>query len=77
MKEIHISMGNSARAIIDSRASATATVTRLLGPISLNKGTNNYENDFVRGITANENEALYITSSANSFVNIYASGEVL
>jgi hypothetical protein len=78
LKELHISAGQSAMAIIDSRASATATATRLLGPITLNASTNNYQNQFVRGIRTNAvNEALYVTSSGNAYVNVYASGEVL
>ena len=75
LKEMHISVGQSARAIIDSRASATATATRMLGPISLNASTNNYVNRFINGIRTNAaNEAIYITSSANAFINVFVSG---
>ena len=76
LQEVHLSVGQSARAIIDSRASATATVTRMLGPITLNAASNNMQLHLTRGIQANVNEAIYLTSSANAFVSVFASGVI-
>ena len=77
LQEIAFNTSSAVSVIVDSRASATATVTRMLGPIAVAAETLAYEKQFIRGIRANTNEALYITTSASATVNLYAGGVIL
>ena len=76
LQELYLSANQSAAAIIDSRASATATVTRMQGPILLPPQDRNVGRQFIRGVKAKVNEAIYLTSSGSAYINVYASGVI-
>lgn len=76
LKEINISSSAAGTVTIESRASATATVTPLIGPISMNSSNTLYSDKFIYGIRLPENEELTARSSASALVNIFTSGTV-
>jgi hypothetical protein len=76
LQELYLSANQSAAAIIDSRASATATITRMAGPILLQLRHGNVGRQYIRGVKALVNEAIFITSSGSSYINVYASGVI-
>lgn len=76
LKEIHISSSAAGTVSIESRASATATVTTILGPISMNANNTMYSDKFIYGIRLPENEELTARSSAVALINILTSGTI-
>ncbi len=77
LKEINISSSAAGTVTIESRASATATVTPIIGPISMNSSNTMYSDKFIYGIRLPVNEELTARSSASALVNIFTSGTTL
>jgi len=75
LKELHITSPLSARASIESKASATATVTRYLGPIMVN--ASGYAEKFLGGIRLVTNEELDFRTSASGNLQVYVAGYTL
>ena len=74
IREVNISVSNSAVAFLSSRVSATATENRILGPLYISHESLNYNDKYILPIVVTENENLMLSTSANAKINIYASG---
>ena len=74
LREVSISVEDSAIAFLSSRVSATATANRILGPLYISPESRKYQDKFIIPIRVTENENLMFSTSADSQINIYASG---
>lgn len=72
LKELHITTATSARAAIQSKASATATVSRQLGLLFIDDS--GYEDKFLGGLRLPENEELDFFTSAAGTLQVFAGG---
>jgi len=74
LREVSISVEDSAIAFLSSKVSATATANRILGPIYIAPETRNWSEKFIVPLLITENENIQFSTSADSQVNIFASG---
>ena len=76
LQECNMSTAVAGTVTIESRASATATVTPVIGPITFAANSTTYLQKFIRPIRLPENEELTARSSASALVNIFTSGTI-
>ena len=74
IREVNITVEDSAIAFLSSKVSATATAHRILGPLYIAPESRCWSEKFIIPIQVTENENIQFSTSANSQINIFASG---
>lgn len=76
LKEVHITAADAAIAFIQEQVSATATATRLLGPLYIAADTG-YQDKFMDGIRATASTGLYLDTSGADSIQAFAAGRIV
>ncbi len=76
LREINISTDDADVVFLSTRESATATASRILGPLHISADRMKYKDQFIRQIVMPANQNLMVNTSAATAINIYASGDV-